>query len=637
MTDNAKKPKLSTLDINIKPQGWMLNQMEQLNNLQKRLSMPVKDFFGADWEFDDNFPKYARGLVMLAQSLNDPHLSVKATKIVTSIMNSANEGGGFGKRTQDLTVAKIEAVRAVFNFYNWTNDSDALLFLKKFYKNLYVTYDLSPCVFNARARLIELLPPLTYLMSLDNSSWLKIVGDKLIADTNDWLKLCEKYPYKKSWEKYISQNALKKLKKQFDDGSNERIKLADKKACDLEWNKSVHKTYTELNAINVAKAVKYPIFVGNYIDDQSIYDKSIAFLSEITKHHANALGALNCDELLNDNSNDSTSDVEAIIEFFEAICEIIKATANNECCDLAEQLLFNFMPLLLSDDAKFVKNENSINGILHNSAFHKVQGKSAIALLRAYSPFINSSVQCDNNELKFLLYAPCTITSTINGHPFVIHEETGYPFRNSVNFKVAEAYGQTEVKLTFRVPKGATMQIISGGKVVASGKKTICVKSLLKKGSTFMLKLDIPLLASENSDGTISLYKGNVMLSEKILAQSNVNAEKSNMIYSAMEEWNFAPALTYTKKGNNKSLVYSGITKVNDFETLTYSFENPPFEIIINSKEVINWKTKDNPIKIPASPIYAKSSTVRTYLPLGAAKLSLVCFPECSSYEREKK
>ena len=74
-------------------------------------------------------------------------------------------------------------------------------------------------------------------------------------------------------------------------------------------------------------------------------------------------------------------------------------------------------------------------------------------------------------------------------------------------FKVEHANGEPEVKINFRVPKNVTMQLISGGQVVATGSTEISVKCVLRTGSTFMLKMNIPLTVEENADGTYSLFK----------------------------------------------------------------------------------------------------------------------------------
>ncbi len=192
-----------------------------------------------------------------------------------------------------------------------------------------------------------------------------------------------------------------------------------------------------------------------------------------------------------------------------------------------------------------------------------------------------------------------------------------------------QATVDTEVKINFRVPGGTMMQLISGGQVVASGTKEISVKCILKTGSTFMLKMNIPLAVEENSDGSESLYKGNLLMSLKLPYEITQDAQDRRMLYvKSLKKWNVAPILA--RKGGAKSLHEEERTEVNDITQKPFSFDIPPFELKIRSKNVTNWDFDVNGFaQIPKNGSFSEESLERAYVPFGCTLVRMAKFPKC--------
>ena len=63
----------------IKPEGWLLNQLILLNDLQKKLGNLQGLIKNGRWTGDEALPRYARGLVLLSGTLEkDKQLREKA-------------------------------------------------------------------------------------------------------------------------------------------------------------------------------------------------------------------------------------------------------------------------------------------------------------------------------------------------------------------------------------------------------------------------------------------------------------------------------------------------------------------------------------------------------------------------------
>ena len=184
----------------------------------------------------------------------------------------------------------------------------------------------------------------------------------------------------------------------------------------------------------------------------------------------------------------------------ESLVEVIKETGDYYLVDLLERITFNAVAGACFEDCSAVQDVLLVNQIeasasrrmphseneFSNAFITKKLSKGAIAALSAFPLYMQAACMIKDDELNFLTYTPCDMDISIGGSRLTISERTGYPFRNTVVFKVEQADGEPEVKINFRVPKNMTMQLITGGQVVASGSKEITVKCVLRKGSTFI-------------------------------------------------------------------------------------------------------------------------------------------------------
>ena len=236
-----------------------------------------------------------------------------------------------------------------------------------------------------------------------------------------------------------------------------------------------------------------------------------------------------------------------------------------------------------------------------------------------------------DRELTFFSYAPCTIKTVIDGVNLTLQEDTKYPFRNRITFKVISVDGEPEVKLNFRVPGNTNMQIISGGDVVASGSRNISVRCVLKTGSTFVLKLDIPLVAKNNPDKSVSLFKGSVLLTEKVAPTISVSSDNNKVLVMGFsKKWNVSPVLAKKSIGGIRHLYSPEIVSVSDITNIPFNHDKPPFELRILAKNVEGWDYDVNGFaQIPKKPNFSEESIERVFIPYGCSALHISHFPPC--------
>lgn len=636
----------------IRPQGWLLQEMKHMSTLQKRLGALQGLVRNGEWTSGENLPRYVRGLVLLAAALDDKSLKDKLASFILPILNSSNEGGDFGPRGQRSTTPRTEAVKALLSYYELTGDERILPFLKKYFKNRFNTYDVSGYWFNSRARLLEEIPALEAVYRDTDLEWLQDLGEKLRDSSNDWFKQAAKFRYKMPYYRYISSSALRRVNKLVQayakpgEETPAKLKPLTPEMIEKQWKRPAHQKAIETDGVNLAKAIKYPATYGRFVGDDDLKNLSLKLIASVMRYHGTPAGMFCCDTHISGSSPIRGIDVQASVEMIESLIEVVKETGDYSCVDLLERITYNVIGAACFEDCSAVQDLLLINevdssndlklpyseNIEHGNAYvNKKLSRGAIAVLSAFPLYMQAACMIKDDELNFLTYTPCTMDIQIAGSKLTLSEKTGYPFRNTVVFKVEQADGEPEVKINFRVPKNTQMQLISGGQVVASGSKQITVKCVLKTGSTFMLKLDIPLVAEENADGSYSLFKGNVLMSLKLPYEAKVHAEDRRIIsLRATKKWNVAPVVARKSYGGARSLYEHEKTGINEFGEYPFSFEEPPFELKVRSKNVVNWDYNVNGlIQFPKSPVFSEESLERPYIPFGCSLLHVAQFPKC--------
>lgn len=629
----------------IRPQGWLLDQMRYASNLQKRigsLSGLVKD---GEWNGGESLPRYVRGLILLSCALDDKNLKEKVSSFMSLIFASANEGGDFGPKNTSSLTPKIEAVKTLLTYYEATGNERVLPFLKKFFKSQFNTYSVSSSWYDSRARLLEEIGAIEAVYRETDLEWLQDLGEKLRDSSNDWFKLANRFPYKKPYQRYISQTALKHIQKQVlsvdcaKDGEKKHKTLSPE-YINNQWHKKKHKVAVETSGVNLAKAVKYPAVYGRFIGDDNLKNLSLKLVSALEKRHGTPLGMFACTPRIAGTKGVGAVDVEAGVEMLESLVEVVKETRSYELADLIERIVFNMVAGASFDDCSAVQDMVFVNQTeasqarklpyaeQDNAFYTKKASRGAIALLSAYPLFLQTACMVKDEQLNFITYAPCTMDVSVGGFNLTISERTGYPFRNAVVFKVEQADGEPEVKINFRVPKNTYMQLISGGQIVASGSKEISVKCILKAGSTFMLKMNIPLTVEENADGSRSLFKGNLLMALKLpcdVAQDS--SDRRTLIVKCSKKWNIAPLLS---KKSTKKLFEDERVVVHDISNVPFAQEQPPFELKIRSKNVLNWDYDTSGFEsFPKKCSFSEESLERTYVPFGCTLTRIAKFPKC--------
>lgn len=633
------------------PEGWLGRQIEIVNALQKRMGADTALLSGEAWKRGEIFPRYVRGLILLAGVLNEPQLRSKADGYMHAIFDAAGEGGDFAPAETDGAAPKTEAVKTLLSYYELTGDERALVTLRKFFKYRFNTLSVTHSWYHARARLLDEIEAMEAVYRTGDYEWLKDLAEALRDKSPDWFRLAVRFPYKKAAEKCISPSAVKKALRTIENAEHPRETKRSKpftpEKTEAEWKTPAHQFLVETDAVNLAKAVKYPCTYGAFMGDRELKRLSLRLIANLDKFHGNATGMFAADRRLGGTSPARGIDVEAAVEMMESLLTVLESTGECVCADMLEQIAFNVIGAAAFDDASAVEDVLMVNQLecsvrrkefFSSYAFGNAFARGGItrggvALLSAYPLFVQSLCMMRGaDELDFFTYAPCTVNATVRGAKLCIKEETGYPFRNTVVFKVTEADGDVDVRINFRVPRYTTMQLISGGQTVASGAGLISVKCTLRTGSTFMLKLDIPLVAVTNRDSSLSFVKGSVLMASRLGFETSAKNSTAGSVTeaNAVKKWSFSPLVAKKGAGGRRTLYDSEQTIVNKMPEKPFDRDNPPFELRFRCKNVLNWDFDINGFSaIPQAPKFSEEALERAFVPFGCTAVRVAQFPPC--------
>ena len=635
----------------IVPEGWLGRQIEIVNALQKRMGADTALLSGEAWKSGEIFPRYVRGLILLAGALGEPLLRAKADGYMHAVFDAAGEGGDFLPADIDGTAPKTEAVKTLLAYYELTGDDKAIATLRKFFKYRFNTLSVTHPWYHARARLLDEVAAMDAVYRTGDFEWLKDLAEALRDKSPDWFRLAVRFPYKKAAEKCISPSAVKKALKVIENAEHPRETKRPKpftpEKTEAEWKSPAHQFLVETDAVNLAKAVKYPCTYGAFMGDKELRKLSLRLIANLDKFHGNATGMFAADRRLGGTSPARGVDVEAAVEMMESLVTVLEHTGECVCADMLEQIAFNVVGAAAFDDASAVEDIVMVNQLecsvrrkeffseypFGNAFARGGITRGGVALLSAYPLFMRALCMTRGaDELNFFAYAPCTIETEVRGAKLRIKEETGYPFRNSVVFKVTEADGDVDVRINFRVPRYTTMQLISGGQTVASGTGLISVKCTLRTGSTFMLRLDIPLTAVTNRDSSLSFVKGSVLMASRLgfeTSAKNCPAGGATEV-NAVKKWSFSPVVAKKSSGGRRTLYDNEQTIVNKMPEKPFDRDNPPFELRFQCKNVLNWDFDINGFSaIPQTPKFSEEALERAFVPFGCTSVRVAQFPPC--------
>lgn len=633
ITTNAAEPAMQRLPPgSVRPQGWLLKQMElQRDGLTGHAEELYEDIGKSDWLTGGNRggqfawergPYYAKGLTALAFALDDAELKAKAKKWVDAYLASQRDNGDFGPKNRNWWANMI----VLWTLRDWceaTGDARVVPFMERYFQFQRAAFAQGDSF-------------------AKDSPWaVARVGDEL--DVILWL--CRKTG-KAEWLDYARTVAAMSADwtTYYHNGGNGG------------WGNEGYRAHI----VNFMQGLKTPPLkwlLDGGVADRTAFRAALAPDGWAMKLHGRPDRTVNGTEPLAGRSASQGTELCATAEHILSAQVALEALGDADIADDMEIAAYNTLPATLAPDGKGVRyycllnQTECTNGDLHfrhngKDYFANVPGPySGFGCCRsnfhfAWPKFAESMWMKREGGLVATAYGDCIVKTPIA----TISETGGYPFSDGVKLEIVETVGG-EWPLFVRVPgwcKDATVRV-NGSKVAVPDDCGFCrVAREWKKGDVVDLAFPSKPVVTRWKDDSIAVMRGPLLYALKIDADEKiVNAADSELAKNDAngvprdKELGFPMKELRGKSPWNYALVADGADGEPQFRVMG---EGLGRRLAVNAVRTgyAGWGTvkadaparaeDPSPSPVPAAAIQGKVETIEL-VPIAFTQLRITLFP----------
>ncbi len=602
------------------PRGWLRHQLEleadgmtgRLPEISKWCQFESNAWAAADgqghsgWE---ELPYWLKGFGDLGYVLKDERIIREARRWIEAVLSSQEADGWFGPRSLKTSLngkpdlwPHMVMLNVLQSFHEYSADKRVIPFLLRYHKWL-----------NTQPG-----------ENFGNGYWPKIrFGDNI--ETAYWL-------YNLTGEPWLLDLARK---------------IHDHMA---NWSSDVINWHN----VNIAQGFREPgVFYTQVKDEKFLRAAERNYEKVMDLYGQFPGGGFGGDENCRPGFTDPRQGFETcgIVEFMHSFEMLTKISGNPVWSDRCEELAFNSLPASLTPDWRGLHYLTCANQVQLDKNNH-APGVENGGTMFSYSPYAvyrccqhNVShgwpyyaeelwLATPDHGLCASLYAPSEVSAKVGGGSMVkLEEETGYPFSDTIVFKISTAQ-PISFPLRLRIPRWCEKPSVKlNGKnySLKSGPLSYAViQREWKEGDTLALRLPMQVGVHkwEKNHNAVSVNYGPLSFSLK------VGEKWTRYGKEAWPEWEVFPTTAWNYglefKEANAARAFELIKKPGPLAANPFTPETAPLELRVKARKIPGWtmdrlglvgKLQDSPVQSD-EPV----ETV-TLIPMGAARLRISSFP----------
>ncbi len=600
----------------IEPEGWLRTQLEDMANgftghldeISKWCNIKVSAWANSEGEGDygwEELPYWLRGYTDLGYILHNKRIIDESKKWIDSTLASQDSTGWFGPRANLANHDIWPNMLMLFvmrSYYEATGDRRVIPFMTNYFRWM------------SRQPLADILP----------GSWQKWRGGDNLEHIL-WL-------YNHTGYRWLLDVARV---------NHERT---------ADWEGGI----PTWHGVNLAEGFREPAEYYQVTHDRRYLQSTIDDYDSVIDTYGQVPGGMyGADENCRPGYTGPRQATEtcAMVEMMHSTEMLTRITGNPVWADRCETVAFNSLPASMTPDLEGLHYLTAPNQVQLDTA-NKAPMIQNDGDMFSYDPWDyrccqhnvamgwpyfteNLWMATQNNGIAAVLYAPSRVDVKVgNGTNVGIEEETDYPFKGTVIFRVAPTSPVT-FALALRVPgwcRHARVEV--NGKDVgaaASPDSWIVIDREWKKGDvvTLVLPMEISVKVWTKNKNSVSVMRGPLAYSLKI-------GEKW-VKYGGTERWPAYEVFPTTKW--NYGLAINGKDPATSFAVVKTSGElakqpfdpaNAPVEIAAEGRLIPQWKMESNGMvgALQESPVKSTEPLEKlTLIPMGCTRLRISAFP----------
>ena len=630
----------------IAPEGWYRQQLEiQANGLTGHLEEIWADvgsnsgWLGGTGENWERGPYYLDGLVPLAYLLRDPALIRKAQKWIEWMLASQRADGFFGPPQNQDWWPRMVALKVLMQYYDATQDARVLPFMHKYFRYELATLPQRPLQMWAVARAGENIVPVLWLHEKTPEAYLLELAACLAAQSLDWNGFFKDMPYQQPMAHYLDWPALRKLIEQH--GWPELLQSTQ---IEPGYVREIFQKYHASHGVNVAMALKYPALDYARTADERYLEALRTGLAGLDAHHGQFNGIFSCDEHLNGRAPTQGTELCTVVEAMYSFQQIAFITGEAVWADRLEQLAYNALPATITADFCAHQYDQQINQVQCHVAPRNWYNNDDTSNIFGLEPHFGCCTanlhqgwpkfakalfaKQDDRTLAALVYAPTTITTTVNGKSVTVQECTNYPFAEAIRFAITVAE-PLAFSFRLRIPAWtkAPQLTINGTPLpnLAIVDGFVTLTRAWQPQDTLALTLPMEVRTIEWG-GYVGIMRGPLLYALPITGEWKKIKERGRFsdweIYP-QSAWNYGLLVPQTGKIEATATEYEGGNAFVSAE--------PPVTLTVPARRVLNWGLEKNSAGPLPNEFQLGDLEMITLVPYGWTKLRIAAFPKISS------
>lgn len=585
----------------IKPSGWLQEQLIRMSkgltgNLDKAYEQvmgPRNGWLGGDGDVWERGPYWIDGLLPLAYILNDKALIEKVQPWIEWTLASQKPDGYFGPDTDRSPERglqrdnshdwwpKMVMLKVMQQYYSATQDPRIINFFTKYFKyqlEKLPQYPLGKWTFWAEQRGGDNLMLVYWLYNITGDDFLLSLGELIHKQTLNWTDI------------FLNQDHLYRP--------------------------------NSLHCVNLAQGFKEPVIYYQQNKDPKQLEAVKTAVKKMRHTIGFPTGLWGGDELLQFGDPVRGSELCTAVEMMFSLEEMIKITGDVQWMDHLERVAYNALPTQMTDHCDARQYYQQINQVAitrgHRNFSSPHEDTDIIMGVLTGYPCCTSNLHqgwpkltqnlwyaSADNGVAALVYAPSEVTVKVGeGVDVNIHEDTNYPFEETVKFKMN--FPDKKVKSAtfpfhFRVPGWCDHP-----KVMVNGSEVEGVsvaRGIIKVHRTWMdkdeLSIELPMKVKISYwyGGSAVVERGPLVYALKMNEQWTKKAFEKEAVpnygdfyYEVTSDspWNYSLMGKSLREENvDRDFV---VEKKENISSYPWTLEEAPLTIKTKARKIVRWQ-----------------------------------------------